>query len=193
MTDRNERGDVAAGHGIVMGAAGQTNVGGGASHLHHGHYIIECFRPDGTLKWRDEIENLVVNTGLDDILDKYWKGATYTASHFIGLTDGSPTIAAGDTMASHAGWTEVVAYSEGVRQTLTLGAVASQSVDNSASVGVFSISGTATVGGLFLTTNNVKGGATGTLVSVGAFTGGDRLVASGDTINTTVTNSASAV
>ncbi|GAG46997.1 unnamed protein product, partial [marine sediment metagenome] len=36
-----------------------------------------------------------------------------------GLTDGTPTPAAGDTMASHGGWTEVVAYDEGVRQTLT--------------------------------------------------------------------------
>lgn len=191
MTDRNERGDVVTGHGIIMGAVGNSNVGGGASHEHHGHYIIECFRADGTLRWKDEVHNLVVNTGLDDILDKYWKGSTYTASHFVGLTDGTPTIAAGDTMASHVGWVEITAYSEAVRQTLTLGAVASQSVDNSASKAVFSINGTTTVGGLFLSTDNTKGGTTGTLISAGAFTGGDRSVASGDTINATVTNTAS--
>ncbi len=69
--------------------------------------------------------------------------------------------------------------------------VASQSVDNSASKAVFSINAGATVGGMFITTDNTKGGTTGILISVGAFTGGDRTVASGDTINATATLTAS--
>ena len=150
-------------------------------------YLVECFGEDGALKWREEIPNTVVNVGLDDVLSQYFKGAAYTAAHFVGLTDGTPTPAAGDTMASHAGWVEVTAYSEATREALTLGSVASQSVDNSASKASFSINGTATVGGAFVTTNNTKSGTTGTLYGVAAFTGGDRSVANGDTVNVTVT------
>ncbi len=136
-------------------------------------------------EWTDE--NITVNEGLNEILDKFWKGSTYTAAHYVGLTDGTPTVAAGDTMASHAGWAFVTAYSEANRPTLTLGTVASQSVDNSASKASFSINGTTTAGGAFCTTNNTKGGSTGTLINVVAFTGGDASLSNGDTLNVTVT------
>lgn len=66
-------------------------------------YEVICRGPDGKIKWIDYIENLTVNTGLNDILDKYWKGSTYTALHYVGLTAGSPSPAAGDIMSSHAG------------------------------------------------------------------------------------------
>jgi hypothetical protein len=110
---------------------------------------VERMLGGGLLKWEAAIENLVVNQGLDDVLDKYFKASAYTASHFVGLTDSTPTPAAGDTMAAHAGWTEVTAYTEGTRQSLVLGAVSGQSVDNSASKAVFSINATVTVGGAF--------------------------------------------
>lgn len=153
----------------------------------HNHYLVECFDQDGKLKWREEIPNTVVNVGLDDVLTQYFKGAAYTAAHFVGLTDGTPNPLAGDTMSSHANWVEVVAYSEATREALTLGTVASQGVDNSATKASFSINGTATVGGAFVSTNNTKSGTTGTLYGVAAFTGGDRSVANGDTVNVTVT------
>lgn len=155
------------------------------------YYHIECFDSDGKLKWEEKFKNLVVNEGLDEILDKFWKGSAYTAVHYVGLTDGTPTVAAGDTMASHAGWAEVTAYSEAARQTLTLGTVASQSVDNSASKASFSINGTATTGGCFISTDNTKGGTSGILIAAAAFTGGDKSVVSGDTVNVTVTLTAS--
>ena len=155
---------------------------------------FEALNPDGSLKWEEKIFNTVVNVGLDDLLDKYFKGSTYTAAFYVGLTDGATvTVAAADTMSSHAGWVEVVAYSESVRQTLSLGTVASQSVDNSASKAAFSINATTTVGGGFLTTNNVKSGTTGTLYGAAAFTLGDKLLNNGDTLNVTVTLTAASV
>jgi len=169
--------------GIQQLEVDMTHIGAVARNF----YVVECFAPDGRLRWREEIENTVVNVGLDDILDKYFKGSAYTAAHYVGLTDGTPTIAAADTMASHAGWAEVTGYSESVRQTLTLGTVASQSVDNSASKASYSINATVTVGGVFVTTDNTKSGTSGTLYGVAAFTGGDRSAVSGDTINVTVT------
>lgn len=151
-------------------------------------YLFEAFDPEGNLKWQVEIPNIVVDVGLDDLLDKYFKGSAYTAAHYVLLTDGTPTVAAGDTMASHVGWVEVTAYSEGVRQTLTPGAVSGQSVDNSASKAVFSINANGTViGGGGLTTDNTKGGAAGTLYGAAAFSAGDKTLDSGDTLNVTVT------
>lgn len=150
-------------------------------------YTVQCVGSDGNVKWEDKAYNTVVNVGLNDVLDKYWKGSSYTAAHYVGLTDGTPTPAAGDIMSSHAGWTEVTDYSEATRELLVLGSVSSQSVDNSASKASFSINGTATVGGAFITTNSTKGGTTGTLVSVAAFSEGDKSVTSGDTLNVTCT------
>jgi hypothetical protein len=103
------------------------------------HYKMEAFNPAGELKWVEEFDNLVVNDGLDDSLDKHFKGSGYTAAWYVGLTDGTPTPAPGDDQAGHAGWVEVVAYDEAVRQTLTLGAVSAQSVDNSANKATFTI------------------------------------------------------
>src|SRR5512139_4129851 len=102
---------------------------------------IECHDRDGKLKWVDEFHNLVVDAGLDDSLDKHLKGSTYTAAWYVGLLSGTPTVDHADTMSGgHAGWTEVTAYDEANRQTLTLGTVSGQSVDNSASPAVFTIS-----------------------------------------------------
>jgi len=138
------------------------------------------------LLWADEFRNLVVNTGLDDLLDKRFKGSGYTAADYVGVTDGTPTFAAGDTMASHAGWAEVTAYSQGTRPALTLGTVSGQSVDNSASKAAFSINGTTTIGGAFVTTNSTKGGSTGILYGGGALTEGDRSLISGDSLSVQV-------
>ena len=177
-------------HQIGAGMSADAGVVAGPS-VAHGFklkhiYEVECWR-DGELVWRDVTENTTVNTGLDDILDKYWKGSTYSADHYVGLTDGTPTPAAGDTMSSHAGWSEVTAYDEATREALTLGSVSSQSVDNSASKASFTISGTTTVGGAFITTNSTKGGTSGTLIGIAAFSGGDRSVQDDDVINVTCT------
>lgn len=153
-------------------------------------YDVVCRDTNGDIKWEDQIKNLTTLEGLDDILTQYWKGSSYSASHNVGLTDGTPTIAAADTMSSHAGWAEVVAYSQGARPALTLGNVSSQAVSNSANVASFSIDDSATVGGAFITTDGTKAGTSGTLVGGAAFSGGDRTVANGDTIEITVNLSA---
>ena len=143
---------------------------------------------DGNVKWVEEGTNLVVNQGLDHLLDVTLSNATQLSTWYIGLINGaSPTLAAGDTAASHAGWVEVTAYSEGVRQTWTGGTESGQSIDNSASPATFSINGTTTVGGAFLISANTKGGATGTLYAVGAFTGGDRALSNSDSLEVTAT------
>lgn len=158
------------------------------AHTHR--YQVVCRNRKGEIVWTEDIHNLTTNEGLDEILDKFWKGSGYTAAFYVGLTDDSPTIAAGDTMSSHAGWAEATGYSESVRQTLTLGTVSSQSVSNSASTADFSINATDTIGGAFITTNSTKGGTSGVLIGAAAFSV-DRALADGDSLTVTVTLTAS--
>jgi len=156
-----------------------------------GVFTVECFDKDGNHKWTAKSPNLVVNVGLADMNDKYFSGSGYTATWYLGLygAASSNNPAAGDTMASHAGWTEVTDYSQSTRPAATFGAATTADpsvIDNSGSVAVFSINNTVTVGGAFLTSNNTKGGTTGILFSASDFQApGDRNVVSGDTLNVT--------
>ena len=158
-----------------------------------GVYKIQCHDKDGNLKWEDTAPNLVVNGGLQDMNAKYFTGSSYTAAWYLGLygAAASNNPAAGDTMSSHAGWTEVTAYSQSTRPACTFGTptTANPSVaTNSASPATFSINATTTVGGAFLTSNSTKGGSTGTLYSAADFSSpGDRSVVSGDTLSVTYT------
>lgn len=158
------------------------------------HWTVECFDRDGRLKWIEQFDNLVVNVGLDDSLDKHLKGAAYTAAWYVGLADGTPTFAAADTMdGGHAGWTEVTAYDEATRPACVFGAVSGQSVDNSASKAAFTISSNGTtIGGAFLVNQNTKGGATGILYGGGAFAAGDKVLDDNDVLQVTVTATAAA-
>lgn len=156
-----------------------------------GVFTATCYDKDGNVKWEAKSPNLVVNVGLADMNDKYFSGSAYTATWYIGLYGSGSTNdpAAGDTMASHAGWTEVTDYSQANRPQAVFGSatVADPSViDNSGSVAVFSMNATTVIGGAFLTSNNTKGGTTGILFSASDFQSpGDRSVVSGDTINVT--------
>jgi hypothetical protein len=154
-----------------------------------GRYEVECIGPDGQIKWADTIENLVVTVGKNDLLDKYFAGSSYTAAWYLGLVDGAttPTYAAGDTLASHAGWTESTAYSGSNRATVAWNAAASGSKASTSTS--FSINGTATIAGALLTVTQARATTTGVLYSAGSFTGGNRSVTNGDTLNVTYTAS----
>lgn len=179
---------------LAAEGSAQAGAGVGGTFKLSTHYRIECRdKTTGEVRWVEEFDNLVVTEGLNDNLDKYLKGSAYTAAHYVGLTAGTPTFAAADTMASHAGWTEVTAYDEAARQTLTLGAVAAGSVNNSAAKATFTISVNGTViGGAFVTTNNTKAGTTGVLYGGGAFTGGNKTLSDNDVLSVTITLTATA-
>lgn len=183
-----------------MGETVQAGVGKSAQERERsgfgGVFKVECFGPDGNKKWEDEFHNLVVNEGLQDLNNKYFKGVSYSAAWYLGLIVGpgsGTTYDAGDTLATHAGWTEYTDYS-GSRKAVTFGTptLADPSViSNSAAPSVFTISGAGgTIAGAFLT--SVSTGTSGILFSEGDFTGGDKIVASGDTVNVTYTFNADA-
>jgi len=180
----------------------QAGVGKTAQDLEQGGFggvfKITCFDANGNLKWEEQFHNLVVNVGLQDLNTKYFTGSGYTAAWFLGLVDGgtTPTYAAGDTLASHAGWTELTpgtTYS-GNRKSVTFGSASlgdPSTITNSASPSVFNIIASATVAGAFLT--SASSGTSGILFSEGNFTGGNKIVANGDTVNVTYTFNADAV
>jgi hypothetical protein len=157
-----------------------------------GRFLMECYDKDGLLKWSAEESNLVVNVGLQYMAGTALTSTTQITTWYIGLygAGASNTPAAGDTMSSHAGWTEVTPYS-GARPTATFAAATNANpsvVTNSASPASFSINATQTVGGAFLVSNSTAGGSTGTLFSAADFQSpGDRSVVSGDTLNVTYT------
>lgn len=249
----------------------------------HTSWHFECRSRNNRLRWREHIENLTTYEGLNDWLNKYLKGSSYSAAFYVGLidstaaatlgsapfatTNSSPTItvthtshggAVGDrvyfagaaavagltlageytivtvpnansytiTAGSNAnatttgggsavtvvylqkadtaakcvasgslnyptsnGWGECEAYSESLRQTLTLGSVANQSVDNSGSKAVFSINGSKTVLGGFVASNSAKHSTSGIILGEAIFAT-PRAVISGDTLNVTVTATA---
>ena len=164
---------------------GETAKGGGVFH-------VQCFDKEGNLKWEDQMHNLVVNQGLQDMNTQYFKGSAYTAAFYLGLVTGpgsSTTYAAADTLASHAGWVEFTNYS-GTRKTVTFGTATTADpsvIGNSASPAQFSITGGGgTVAGAFVAT--VDSGTSGVLFSEADFQSpGDRVVVAGDTLNVTYT------
>lgn len=157
------------------------------------YYEIECRDKNGNLKWVEKFTNLVTTEGLNDSLDKHLKGSNYSAEWYLGLTGANPVFAAGDTMASHAGWTEVTAYSESTRPALVFGSVVAGSVDNSASRASYTVNADNTqIGGAFIVSNNTKGGTSGILYGGGAFAGGNKTLSNGDTLNVTITCTAAA-
>ena len=182
----------------VVSSSLTKTVGSGESARAAGRYKIECRDSEGNLKWTLEPKNLVVNQGLQYMNTQFFTGSSYTATWYIGLygAAASNNPVAGDTAASHAGFTEITPYSNATRPAATFGTptTANPSVaTNSASAASFNINATATVGGAFLISNSTKGGTSGYLFSASDFQSpGDRTVASGDVLNVTYTFSLSA-
>jgi hypothetical protein len=159
-----------------------------------GIFTVTCVGADGVEKWSDTFPNLVVNVGLQDMNAKYFQGSGYTAAWYLGLVQGpgsGTTFAAGDTLATHAGWTELVAGTAytGNRKAVTFGTASTADpsvITNSASPSSFAMLVNSTVvAGALLTTS--ASGTSGVLFSAGDFTGGDKTVDNGDTLNVTYT------
>lgn len=176
---------------IIRGAKGMESI------KLTGKYVAQCFDANGNLKWEQDFDNLVTTQGKNHILDTYLSGSSYTSKVFLGLISsaGYSAVAAGDTANSHTGWAEFTSYSQTTRRPPSF-ASASSGSKATASASVFSINGAGTIKGTFLMANTgtgsaaTKGGFSGSLYSAGLFTGGDKVIDNGDTVNVTYTASA---
>lgn len=107
-------------------------------------------------------------TDLAYILDGFFNGGTIPANLYIGLVSAENFTGydrTNDTMSSHPGWEEFTDYSEATRRPWTPGNTIDgypASVSNPSAATITPTANGASVG-VFLTTNNTKGGTTGQL------------------------------
>lgn len=157
-----------------------------------GVFTVEHWR-EGVLLHREDFPNTVVTVGKNAMLDAALAGSGYTVTGpFMGLISlaSFSAISAADTMSSHAGWLEAgdanAPTYTAPRKTAAWNAAAAGSKALSAALS-FAITSTGTVKGAFLVYGSgavsTIDNTSGTLFSAGLFTGGDRAVVNGDTLN----------
>jgi hypothetical protein len=156
-------------------------------------YQVECWRRRDArgrfvtpyLAWREDIRNLVTTEGLNTLLARSFDAVAGDVNWFVGVKTAGAA-AAGDTMASHAGWAESTVYSNANRPTWTKnGAPAAVRCQTARARRCSTSAGGATLTGAVLTSNNTKGGTTGLLNGAAEFAA-SRAVLNGDTLNVQV-------
>ena len=172
-----------------------------------GVFVAECYGSDGRLKWRDEFRNTVVTEGKNALLTHGFKASALTQTLVLGLIEdtGYSAISATNTAANITaagggsptnGWNEAPSATCASRGSPSMGTASAGSLATSSAVS-FSIIATDTIKGAFMLMKSTAGTApsttvgntSGALYSAGLFTGGDRAVANGDTLNVTYTAS----
>ena len=139
-------------------------------------------------EWEDN--NLVVNEGLNALLDIMFHGSTQITTWYLGLFEGNYTPVAGVTAATiTSASTECTAYASATRPAYDEAAAASQAITNSASRASFVFNATKTIYGAFLVSSSTKSGTSGTLFSAARF-GTAKSVVSSDELLLTYTFSA---
>ena len=130
-------------------------------------YTFQCIGTDGRIRWELTQKNLMPNESRNYLMAAGLLGGPQFSTWYIGLYSGSYTPVVGDTMAAFpASATEITAgYSETVRQTLVPDAAGTGTYANVGSPAVFSFTAPVTVRGGFISSNSVKGGTTGVLLS----------------------------
>lgn len=153
-----------------------------------GRYIADHYRRG---QWIDRYyaKNDIVNQGKNLIFDVMFNNTTQIANSAwcLGLISlvGYSALAATDVPTSHAGWTEFTNYSQANRVAWGSGASAAQSVTN-ATPCQFDMTASGTVKGIFIATNNTKGGTSGSFWSTALFTA-DVPVVNADQLKVTYT------
>lgn len=143
----------------------------------------------------DEFEdcNIVVNEGLNALLDIMFHGSAQITSWYLGVFEANYTPVATVTAATiAAAATECTAYASGTRPVYDEAAAASQVTTNAASRASFVFNATKTIYGGFLISNSTKGGTSGTLFAAAQFAS-SKSVVSGDELLLTYAFTASSV
>jgi len=132
------------------------------------------------------VGNLLTTVGINDMLDKYFSGTSYSVNLLFGLIGSVSTgVSISDTMSSHPGWSETIGY-EGPGRNYAYWDSASGGSKyghlSSGEPGGFLATAGYSIRGIFLTDNWAQAGTTGMLVSAGLLTGGIVTVVYGDRI-----------
>lgn len=146
-----------------------------------GDYKVCIYSEDGQLKSIDELKNLIPTEGLLEFL-KLINGQSSAGNKYIGLGTATYTPVATETGATVSGnVAEWVGYTESTRPQWIIPSVTTNTIDNSASLAVFTSNSGATLKNVFLISDSTKGGTTGKLFSILSLPSARTLV-SGDVI-----------
>lgn len=155
-----------------------------------GKFEGQIVRRDGSIEYPEGC-NGVTTLGFNLMLDSTFRSASISpiSTWYIGLigNSGFSALAVGDTMASHAGWTEdSTHYTAANRPTWTPSAAASKSITNASTVNFAINTDSTVIKGIFVTSDNTLGGTSGTLYATGLFSS-DQTLFNGDTLKITYT------
>lgn len=166
------------------------------------------------VKWTDDIVNVVTDEGARAGLTNHLKGSAFTQTAFMGLIESTgygfagangsgvaaTNLASSITAAGGAspanGWNEATSAMCASRATPSFGTASARSLALSAA-SAFSILATCTIKGAFLIVKSSAGTAAtatvgntnGAIYSAGLFSGGDKALGNGDTLNVSYTAS----
>jgi hypothetical protein len=134
-----------------------------------GVFACEQYRKGELIdQWEDH--NLVVNEGLNHILDVQFHGATQITTWYLAPFEGNYTPIATLTAATvTAAATECTAYDEATRVAFDEAAPASQAISNVASKATFTFNATKTIYGMFLVSAAAKSATSGKLFAAARF------------------------
>ena len=158
-----------------------------------GVFTFEHIR-DGKVIDTWQSENIIVNQGLNYILDSALSNGTVIPTWYIGLFKNNYTPLSTETMAlfpgAGVGNESTTEYSESTRPLWNDTGASSQSISNSTNPAVFTFTAGVTIYGAFLASSSTKGATTGTLLSASKF-GTSKTMASSDQLNIGYTITAS--
>lgn len=134
-----------------------------------GEFTHELIR-NGQLVDTQTDHNLMVNEGLDHVLNVLLRGTAQVATWYVGLFKGNYTPVSTLTAATiTSAATEATEYTQATRVGYVPAAPSGQSVSNTASKATFDINNTVTLYGAFLISVSTKSGTTGTLLCASRF------------------------
>lgn len=132
-------------------------------------YRLKLTHVDGRVEYSED-HNLIPIEGLNHMMGVTFKSVSAVATWYIALFEGNYTPTPDVTAATFAAAaTECTAYTPSARVEFVEGAVANGAVDNSASVAEFTFTSNKVIYGGAMLSSSVKGGITGTLISVARF------------------------
>jgi hypothetical protein len=146
--------------GVLMPSQG-LRIGG----IFHGQIIR-----NGEVVEEFDDSNIVVDQGLNHVLNVEFNGLTPVNPWYLGLFEGNYTPVAAVTAAGiAAAATECVAYSQATRPSFVNVASTAKSITNSASTATFTFVDARTLYGAILISDSTKGGTAGVLFSAAKF------------------------
>jgi hypothetical protein len=145
--------------------------------LVRGEFVAEFLSPGGRVLRTLRARNSATDPALTDLINTYFLSGSQYPNWYFGVisSTGFTGLSSADTMSSHPGWSEVTAYTGAQRLAWAPLLVTGRSVQNSLPA-ILTMNGNVTMKGLFIASDNTKGGTAGLLWASGLFTGDQQVV-----------------